>query len=67
MTYVSAPGRVEAVRLMEVSEGDRPTSLASWRDWVSKRGYLRREGWLGRVAVSKDRRGYCGGSQERGF
>ena len=50
---------------MEVSEGDRRRSLASWRDRVSERGYPRREAWLGRAAVSKDRRGCCGGSQER--
>lgn len=59
VTYPSAPGRVETVRRMEVSEGDRCTGLASWRARVAERGYPGREGWLGRAAVSKGQRGYC--------
>lgn len=53
MTYLSAPGRVETVRRMEVSEGGCCAGLASWRARVAERGYPGREGWLGRAAVSK--------------
>lgn len=67
MTYVSALGRVEVVRLMEVSEGDRCTSLASCKSWVAERRYPGREGWLERAAVSKGLRGHCVGAPEKGL